>query len=346
MKRKETCPSVDLFAEQRLREALSQFSLVELRLLDLIPWEIFREKLSVVRADYSRGGRPPYDEILMFKCLILQALYNLSDEALEIEIYNRTSFRVFLGMNIASDVPDRNTIWKFRDRLDSHGLTKLLFDEFTSLLTKKGLVVKKGSIVDATFVEAPKQRNTPEENKAIKSGKNRDEVFKERSFRSRSQKDTDARWASKNREQHFGYKNHIRATADKKFIIDYLVTSASVYDGKVFLDLLPEQAETDQSVVYADSAYGSADNIAQLRERGYTPKINAKGSRFKKLTAAQIKNNNLLSKTRCRIEHIFADMTIRANGLIVRTIGLSRARVKIGLMNLAYNMRRYLTLIS
>ena len=135
MKRKTTSPTVDLFAEQRLHEHISRFPLVELRLKELIPWEIFRNELLKVRADYSRGGRPPYDEVFMFKCLILQTLYNLSDEALEIEIYNRTSFRVFLGMNIASDVPDRNTIWKFRERLVTHNLMKPLFEKFNKFLS-------------------------------------------------------------------------------------------------------------------------------------------------------------------------------------------------------------------
>lgn len=133
---------------------------------------------------------------------------------------------------------------------------------------------------------------------------------------------------------------------DNKFIINYCVTSANVYDGSVFLDLLPSEAETSDSVVYADSAYGSVENIARLRERGYTPEINEKGSRYRKLMDSQLKSNRRKSRTRCRIEHIFADMTVRANGLIVRTIGLGRALVKIGLMNITYNMRRYLTLIS
>ena len=88
MKRKAINPAIDLLAEQRLRDALYKYSLVELRLKDAIPWEMFREQLLRTRADYSRGGRPPYDEVFMFKRLVLQSLYSLSDEVLEIEIYN------------------------------------------------------------------------------------------------------------------------------------------------------------------------------------------------------------------------------------------------------------------
>ena len=344
MKRKTSSPTVDLFAEQRLHENISRFPLVELRLKDLIPWEIFRELLSKVRADYSRGGRPPYDEVFMFKCLILQTLYNLSDEALEIEIYNRNSFRVFLGMNIASDVPDRNTIWKFRERLVSQNLVKPLFDKFNKFLADQGLLLKNGTIVDATFVEAPKQRNTPEENRAIKNGKKRDEVFKKRTSRSRSHKDTEARWTRKGQERYFGYKNHVSATEDNKFILNYCVTSANVYDGKVLLEILPEQAEESGDAVYADSAYGSAENLAELCKRGFQPEISEKGARYKKLTKSQQENNHRKSKIRCRIEHIYADMTIRAGGLFIRTIGLARAGIKVGLINLSYNMRRFLAL--
>lgn len=344
MKRKAINPAVDLFAEQRLHEHLSRFPLVELRLKDLIPWELFREKLSSVRADYSRGGRPPYDEVLMFKCLILQTLYNLSDAALEIEIYNRTSFRVFLGMNIASDVPDRNTIWKFRERLANAGLTESLFEEFNAFLSQEGLIVKSGTIIDATFVDAPRQRNTQEEYEAIKSGKSCDEVFEGRSQRVKSQKDMDARWEYKNRETHYGYKNHVRATSDNKFVIGYRVTSASEYDGNVVFPLLSAKAEEEGAIIYADSAYSSADNIKELLDREYVPEICEKGARYRKLTEEQRDNNRRKSRTRSRIEHIFGDMSIRANGLFIKTIGIVRATTKIGLVNLSYNMRRFVTI--
>lgn len=346
MKRKATAPPVDLFAEQRFQENLSQFSLVELRLKDLIPWELFREKLSAVRADYSRGGRPPYDEVLMFKCLVLQTLYNLSDEALEVEIYNRASFRIFLGMNIASDVPDRNTIWKFRERLANKGLTESLFEEFNAFLSNKGLIVKRGTIIDATFVDAPRQQTTPEEYQAIKSGKSCDEVFEGRNSHVKSHKDMDARWGYKGRETHYGYKNHVRATIDNKFIINYHVTPSNESDINVLLKLLPPKAEKKKSLIYADSAYSSAEEIKELCKRRFKPRICEKGSRYKKLTKRQRRSNRRKSRTRCRIEHIFGDMSIRAKGLTVQTVGIVRAATKIGLINLSYNMRRFVTILT
>lgn len=344
MKRKAVSPSIDLLAEQRLHDALEKFQLVELRLKDLIPWEMLRESLSKTRADYSRGGRPPYDEVFMFKCLILQVLYGLSDESLEIEIYNRFSFRVFLGMNLASDVPDRNTIWKFRERLTELDLMKTLFDEFGKYLEKLGLVIKQGTIIDSTFVEAPRQQNPPEINLAIREDKPRDEIFKDRSESVKRHKDTDARWAKKRNELHYGYKNHTQVSADAKVVIDYKVTPANAFDGNVFLDFYPPQSEPSNATVWADSAYNTKKNVAELTARGYCPELCEKGCGGKPLTDLQRENNHLKSKKRCRVEHVYAAMTIRGRGLTLRTIGIARAKTQIGLINLSYNMRRYLFL--
>ena len=343
MRRKEIKKQATFFSAEERQEKLVSVRDTLQRLNQLIPWEEFRKILIQIRMENEvKGGRPPYDEILMFKCVILQSLYNLSDEELEYQILDRLSFMEFLGLNIASDVPDHNTIWRFRELLKKHDLTKRLFDLFDTYICRHGFYIRKGLMTDATFIDAPKQQNTPEENAAIKEGET-PESFDKKSPQEWTHKDVDARWAKKGDERHYGYKDHVTADTEHKFIREYLVTPASVYDGTPFLSIIPDRAMGEQSV-YADSAYGSSENLAELDFRGFIQEICEKGYKGHPLTEEQKKENNRKSKIRCRVEHIFGDMTNRMKTLSVRTIGLARAEVKIGLMNLAYNMRRYLTL--
>ena len=104
------------------------------------------------------AGRPSYDVILMFKILVLQRLYNLSDDQMEFQINDRMSFMRFLGLGLECRVPDAKTIWLFRDKLTKANVIKLLFDQFTAQLEAANIITRTGSIVDATFVDAPRQR--------------------------------------------------------------------------------------------------------------------------------------------------------------------------------------------
>ena len=129
----------------------------------LVPWEKFRRDLEVIY-DHDRksnAGRRPFDVVMMFKILILQSLYNLSDDEMEYQIMDRLSFMRFLDMALDSRVPDAKTIWLFRSKLEEHKLTRKLFDKFNAFLAESGFVAKKGQIVDATIVRVPTQRNTP-----------------------------------------------------------------------------------------------------------------------------------------------------------------------------------------
>lgn len=171
----------------------------------LIPWEEFRPILRRVRKDNPRGGRPPFDEILMFKCLILQSMYDLSDEETEFRILNMITYSEFLGIKNPNDVPDSNTIWLFREKLIKENLLDKIFEKFNSILFSQGLILKKGMIVDATFVTVPKQRNTREENAVIKKNQI-PESFEKKTAQQRNHKDCDARWTVKNTINYFGYK--------------------------------------------------------------------------------------------------------------------------------------------
>ena len=140
------------------------------RLNKVINWNIFRNQLEIIRQKKrkSHAGAKPYDVVLMFKILILQSLYNLSDDSTEYQIMDRLSFMRFLGLGLGDKIPDSKTIWLFREQLTAAGLTEELFDRFNQCLNESGFKAKKGQIVDASIISSPKQRNKRDENKRIK----------------------------------------------------------------------------------------------------------------------------------------------------------------------------------
>ncbi len=313
-----------------------------LQLDKLISWEQFRSTLEQVRNKKrkSNAGAKPYDVILMFKILIIQSLYNLSDDTVEFQILDRLSFMRFLELGLGDRVPDAKTVWLFREQLTQAKLINKLFAKFDTFLKNSGYSARKGQIVDASIISAPKQRNSRDENDTIKKGTSP----KDWKAAKKCQKDTDARWVKKNGKSYYLYKNHISIDVKNKLIRSYAVTDASVHDSNVFEDLLDDSNSSRD--VYADSAYRSKESIQRLRQQGYREHVQRKGSRHKKLTQWERQGNRTRSKTRSRVEHIFGIQAMTAGSLILRTIGLARATAKIGLRNLAYNMNRYKMLAS
>jgi IS5 family transposase len=189
-------------------------------------------------------------------------------------------------------------------------------------------------------VQCPKQRNTRKENELIKEGKT--EKIEGWSDAKARQKDTDAKWKSKNNKNYFGYENHIQTDVKHKFIRDYQVTDASVHDSQVFEELIdPNNTSKD---VYADSAYGAKEKRQMLEKQGYNGKIQFKGARNHPLTQNKLNGNKTRAKVRARVEHIFGIMSKRMKSTILYGIGLLRANNRIGLRNLAYNITRYVYL--
>ena len=301
-----------------------------------VNWELFREDLHTIREKErkSAAGRKPFDEVLMFKILVLQSLYNLGDDAVEYQVRDRLSFMRFLGLTLGDRVPDAKTIWLFREELKQAGLVKRLFKKFDGYLQEQGFKARKGQIVDASIISVPIQRNSREENKQIKEGT----LPEGWSEAKRRQKDVHAQWSARSHKHSYGYKNHISIDAGHKLIRDYTVTDGSVHDGQVFTELLDE-TNTSRDV-WADSAYRSETNRAELKRRGYREHLQRKGCRYRKLTDWEKQGNRTRSRVRCRIEHVFGIQAQMAGTLLLRTIGQARAEVKIGLRNLAYNIHR------
>lgn len=308
----------------------------------LIDWNIFRPILThaLTKVNKGIGGRPPFDYVTMFKILILQRLYNLSDNQMEYQIKDRLSFMRFLDIGLNDNVPDEKTIWHFRECLIKSKTIKRLFKKFNSFLHDKGVIAKEGSIVDASFVHVPIQRNSREENKQIKQGKT-PEKWEENPNKLR-QKDVDAHWTIKNREKHYGYKNHVKIGKESKIIKSYAVSSANVHDSNCFEELIDK---TDDCV-WADSAYSGKKINQYLTENGIMSMINEKGYRYKKLNREQKELNRIKSKIRVRVEHVFSVTANVLKSKTIKTVGIKRAYAVIGLINLTYNMWRYKQLMK
>jgi IS5 family transposase len=181
--------------------------------------------------------------------LVLQQLYNISDEALEDQVNDRLSFMRFLDLTLADSVPDATTVWLFRQQLKQQGLIEELFEQFDPYLRQEGYQGKGGQIVDATLVPVPKQRNSKEENQQLAQGEIPD-TWQEKPHRL-SQKDIDPRWTKKNGQSHFGYKNHISIDVEYGFIRRYEVTDAAVHDSQVLGAVLDDENEGEE--IWADS---------------------------------------------------------------------------------------------
>ncbi len=308
----------------------------------VIDWEIFRtpieEALHV--EPKAPGGRPPFDKLMMFKIVILQRYYNLSDEQTEFQIKDRLSFMQFLGLQIGDTIPDQKTIWHFKEQLKKKKLSKRLFELFTTQLIEGGVVAREGSIVDASFVNVPRQRNTKNENQIIKEG-DVPQSFQDNPAKL-SQKDTDARWMTKNAERHFGYKNHVNADAATKLITKFTTSSASLHDSQKIEELI----NRDDKRLYADSAYRSEKIESYLWLKNCKSFVHEKAYRSRPLNYAQERANSIKSKIRVRVEHVFGQMTNSMNkGLDLKVIGKERIESTIGFLNLTYNLFRYEQLV-
>ena len=309
-----------------------------------VNFEMFRDFLEegLTKEPKGVGGRPPYDYVMMFKIMILQRFYNISDEQVEYQINDRMSFMRFLNLSISDDVPDSRTVWKFREQLTDLGLVEELFALFLNELSRLDLIVNEGKIIDASFVEVPRQRNNREENKQIKEGEIPDRI--KANPHVESHKDLDARWTQKNEVNYYGYKNHVKEDAGSKIIVKYIVTDASVHDSNATEDLLDEKDKGED--FYADSAYSGAPQEKIISEKDMQNKVCEKGTRNHPLTAEQRANNREKSRIRSRVEHIFGFMEMSMNGMYINSIGIKRASAIIGLMNLTYNMFRKIQLMS
>lgn len=330
--------SLNLFEQETTMQSLSEIGNPLEFIGSIVDFEIFRPTLEshlMNEERKSNAGRRPIDPVLMFKIMFLQRLYGLSDEQTEYQIKDRTSFREFLDILTVTDVPDARTIWKYKEALSQNGGYDALFKDFYGHLSTLGLIVHEGKMIDASFVVAPRQRNTREENAKIKEG-NGGELWNDQPNK-KSHKDVDARWTKKRNETFFGYKNHAKVCVKTKLITGYDTTDASVHDSKRASELVDDNDVTGETF-WLDAGYvGTEDGFV---EKQIQPLICEKGYRNHPLTDVQKASNRDKSKTRSRVEHVFGFIERSMGGLVFRSVGIIRARACVALTNLTYNIAR------
>ena len=346
--------------DERLRR-LSELGDQLLAFAGAVNFEIFCPELerALAYSDGAQGGRPPFDAVMMFKILVIQAANNLSDERTEFLINDRLSFMRFLGLSLADRVPDARTIWLFREKLTKAAAIKPLFVRFDPALRAAGFLAMGGQIVDASLIAAPKQRNTEEEKKAIREGRI-PEAWKAKPAKLRH-KDRDARWTVKFSKAKpkadgslppvdiaiptFGYQNHVAIDREYGLIRRWDATDAAAYEGARLREGLLDPTNT-AGAVWADTAYRSKANEEFLAKHGFVSRIHRKAPKGlrearprRPMAETTRRANALKSKVRSRVEHVFAVQKNKME-LFIRTIGAARATTKIGLVNLVYNMKR------
>ncbi len=340
--------------EDRLRELSAQGDPLE-KLAATVDFEIFRPDLAAVtaRRDPRKGGRPGFDPVLKFRMLVLQAMHGLSLDQTEYMVRDRLSWMRFCGLGPGDAVPDANTLWDSREALIAADALDALFARLDQAITEAGYLPMSGQIVDATLVAAPRQRNTEAEKARIKAGEKAADIWPDKPAKAR-QKDTDARWTvkfskAKPKEDGttpvdiaiptFGYKSHISIDRRHGIIRRGLTTDAAAHDGARLREGLIDPANT-ASDVWADTAYRSKANEDWLEKNGKVSRIHRKKPRGRPMAERTAKANARKSKVRARVEHPFAHQKGPMR-LVIRTIGIVRAKAAITLANMAYNMKRW-----
>jgi len=271
---------------------------------DVIDWEKFRPIIGELYDNKSsKGGRPNIDEIVMVKGIVLQTLFGLSDEALEYNMNDRISFRVFIGLD--QKVPDYSTFWRFKERIAQNGTDKKIHEEFLRQISKKGYSYQKGVIQDATFIESDigKNRQAKERKKRRRGKKIK------LSEKQKSHIDKDATFSKKGNRSYHGYKLHIKTDIDHGFIQEYDTTTASVHDNQI--DLVKE----GDNLAARDKGYFGV----LLRAQGVRDYTMQRAVRGRPLTGKEKWRNKLIAKVRVLVERPFA--------VIKRVFGRERTRV-------------------
>jgi transposase, IS5 family len=269
----------------------------------------------------SREGGRAYPLLTYIKLLLLQQWYGLSDEGLEAAVDDRLSFRRFAGIPLAESVPDHSSVWRFREQLAKRGLAERLLAEVNRQLDAKGLILRRGTLIDATILEAAVRPPAGDAGEV-------------------SPRDPQAGWTKKNGKSRFGYKAHAAVDEDSGIVRAATMTPADVHDSVPADDLV----QGDEGAVYADKAYDSEARRTGLRERGIEPRIMYQARRNRPLKPWQAAFNRAIAPIRAGVERLFGTMKRAYGHRRVRYLGLARNDVQLQAMCAAINLRRALAL--
>jgi IS5 family transposase len=274
-------------------------------------------------------GSPGYPSLLLLRCLLLGVWHNLSDEALEHAVKDRLSFRRFAGLSLHDRVPDHSTLWRFRMELAADGLVDRVFAEINRQLEVKGLIVKRGTLIDASLIAArarPPSRPEAEEAQPAKPSA-----------------DPDARWGRKGKKSVFGYKIHIGVDAQHTIIRQVATTDASVTDTELGDALICG----DEDAVYGDQAYHTQARHERLSEVGIKDRLMRRPNKHHpQLPPRHKRRNRLIGRVRSGVERPFAVLKEHYGLRCMRFFAMVRNRVHTALACCAYNLRRAVTVLA
>jgi IS5 family transposase len=294
------------------------------RLNELVKWYRF-EKLMAHLRDENGLGRPGYPVLLLFKGLLLQSLYGLSDRELEEALDDRLSFRRFVGLTLQEAVPDHTVLNRFRNRLIQEGLHDKLFAELDRQLEKAGMILKRGTMLDATLIETSASARPPRDS-SQENATDPDAAFAKRSGKPGST---------------YGYKAHVGVDEGSGLIRAVLTTPANVNDTMPADGLI----RGDEKVVMADAAYHTHERQRQLEERGVKARLMRRPNKHHPELPPRLKlYNRLIARRRAAVETTFATLKNRMKLTSIRYVGLAKAAGQVTLAAIAFNMRRWAAL--
>lgn len=286
------------------------------RVLALVDWDGFERVLAGLRDEGP--GRAGYRPLLLFKALLLQAWYGLSDAELEFRLGDSVAFGRFVGLSLEDEVPDHTTLCRFRNRLVNARLLERLFDELDRQLEAAGLVLKQGTMLDATLLEAATSR--PPKGREAEAG-DPDAAFVKKQGKSGST---------------YGYKAHVGVDQGSGLVRAVITTPANVNDTTPADDLI----RGDEAAVYADKAYDTHARRARLKAQGVKDRLMRRPSQYHALTPRQQRRNDLIARRRAAVETTFATWKRRMGLVRARYVGLAKVAGQILMTALAFNLRR------
>ena len=287
------------------------------RLAGLVKWYRFEKLIGHLR-DEESPGRPGYPVLVLFRAVLLQSLYGLSERELEEALGDRLSFKRFVGLSLEDATPDHTVLNRFRNQLVEQGLLEKLFGELDRQLENAGVILKRGTMLDATLIQAVSA--PPKED--------------------RPSNDPDARFTKRQGKSGstFGYKAHVGVDEGSGLIRAVLTTPANINDTTPADGLI----RGDEAVVWADAAYDTHARRARLKAEGKKPRIARRPNRHHPELPPRLKRYDLLiARRRAAVETTFATLKRRMRLSCIRYVGLIKASGQVLLASIAFNMRRW-----
>lgn len=316
------------FADGLLAEGAGANALLD-RVVQLVDWSEVEALLSAIYS--GRMGAPAYPALALFRALLLQQWYGLSDPQLEESLADRLSFRRFIGFSLSERMPDHATLWRFRERLAKSGLAERAFAMITAQIEQSGFVLKRGSLIDATLIRSAVNAPPPPSDPPVQAdGRTASKLIG-------NPVDPEAAWTKKQGRRFFGYKAHLAMDLGSRIIRRAIFTPANVNDTVPADGLICG----DEHRVYADKAYDSQARRQHLKARGIRNGIMRRGHRCHSMSQATRRRNRLLSRIRAPIEPLFALLKNVYHLARARYRGLIRNAAALHLAVTAINLKRW-----